>query len=203
MNFTPVHFSPTFGRVLSVVVAVAGVVAIVGFAVAGEWAGLARSVWPTLLIVAVAFALFWFPSITIAEHEVTVRNVFVTHHVPWPAIERIDTKWALTLFTSHGPIAVWAAPAPSRYSLLGTTRGDANAVAESARAASGSVRPSDTLDTESGALADIVRRRWERLRDDGLLDLPVDESAFRRDIHYRTAIAIGVLAVATVASALV
>lgn len=200
MIFRPVHFSPTFGRVLSVVVALAGIVAVVGFVAVGAWMSLAQAIWPIALLVTAAFAMFWLPSITIQEHEVTVRNVLATHHVPWPAIQRIDTKWALTLYTPRGPIAVWAGPAPSRFSVLSTTRGDALGVAESARAAEGSVRTSDTLDTESGAIADVIRRRWELLRDDGLLDLPVDDEAFRRDIHWKTIATLVVLVIATVIS---
>src|SRR5690606_33349577 len=132
------------------------------------------------------------------EHEVTVRNVFRTVHVPWQAIQRIDTKYALTLYTAEGKIAVWASPAPNRYSQFTTSRGDM-AVAESARAASGSIRPGDALNTESGAAAHVSRRPGEDLRDDGWLG---GQYELRVDIHWQTIAILAILVVASVAGAL-
>ena len=95
MRFTPTTFRPLFGRVLAVIVGVVVVLGLAGLVLAGEVGALARFAWAPLFIGVGAFAAFWFPSIAVAEHEVTVRNVFSTVHVPWPAIQRVDTKWAL------------------------------------------------------------------------------------------------------------
>ena len=102
MRFAPTSFRPAFGRVLSVVVVVMAVAGLASFVVTGDWLGLVRYGWALALLGAGALAVFWFPRLDIAEHEVTVRNVFSTVHVPWPAIERVDTKWALTLHTAEG-----------------------------------------------------------------------------------------------------
>ena len=39
-------------------------------------------------------------------------NVLRTIDLPWPAIQLVDTKWALTLVTAYGKFTAWAAPAP-------------------------------------------------------------------------------------------
>ncbi len=173
MRFTPTTFRPLFGRVLAVVVGVVVVLGLAGFVLAGEYASLVRFAWPALLIGVGAFAAFWFPSIAVAEHEVTVRNVFSTVHVPWPAIQRVDTKWALTLYVSdeHRPggkkVSAWASPAPNRYAAqVGPTK-DARLAAKDQ---GGAIRPGDLLETPSGAVAFVIRSHWDDLRESGALD---------------------------------
>lgn len=195
MRFAPTSFRPTFGRVLSVVTAVIAAAGLGGFVVSGDWPGLVRYGWGLLLIAAVSFAAFWLPRVDVAEHEVTVVNVFSTLHVPWPAIQRVDTQYALTLHLPEGrKITAWASPAPSRYSAqVSATRETRLAARDGAT----SVRPGDLLETPSGAVAFVIRSHWEDLRDEGRLDLGVDATALRRDIHWPVIFVLGVLAVAT------
>src|SRR5918998_1311301 len=99
MVFRPAQFKPAFGRVLTVVVSLVALGALVGFVVSGDWSGLVRFGALPLLLMVVVWALFWAPELRVEEHAVTVRNVLRTFSVPWTAIERIDTKYALTLYT--------------------------------------------------------------------------------------------------------
>lgn len=195
MRFAPTNFRPAFGRVLSVIVAIIAGSGLAGFVVAGDGAGLLRYGWGLLLLAALAFALYWFPSLDVAEHEITVRNVFSTTHLPWPAIQRIDTKYALTLYTADGKVTAWASPAPNRYAAQSANRLDARLAA----GASGTnPRPGDLPSTASGAAALVIRTHWEDLREDGLLDAPTTEAAtVRRDIHWVTVGVLGALIVAT------
>ena len=195
MRFAPTSFRPAFGRVLSVVVVLIAATGVAGFVVGGDAQGLLRYGWGLLLLCALAIALLWMPQLRIAEHEVTVRNVFSTVHVPWPAIQRIDTKWALTVYTDGLTIPVWASPAPSRYASQASDTTDARLAAS---AGGSSPRPGDLLSTGSGAAAYLIRRHWDDLRADGLLDAGVEAGSVRRDIHWTTIIVLGVLAVATV-----
>lgn len=192
MRFAPVSFRPTFGRVLSVIVVVIAATGLVGFVIAGE--GL-RYAWAMLLLAAVALALYWFPRLDVAEHEVTVRNVFSTVHIPWPAIQRVDTKYALTIDTTEGRVTVWASPAPNRYATQSATRSGAKLAGDQAGFAP---RPGDLLETQSGAAAYVIRRHWDDLREAGLLSAGVEPGSVRRDIHWTTIIVLGVLTVATV-----
>src|SRR5215217_2659037 len=135
MVFRSTRFSPGFGRVLTVLVAAVGLAALAGFVLTGDLVGLLRYGALALLLIAVVWAMFWMPELRVEEHEVTVRNVLRTVHIPWNAIERIDTKFALTLYTAEGKVDVWAAPAPSRYAVRTMTESESRRVAESARAA--------------------------------------------------------------------
>ena len=196
MRFAPTTFRPLFGRVLAVVVGVVVLLGLAGFVVAGDYAALARFAWAPLFIGVGAFAAFWFPSIAVAEHEVTVRNVFSTVHVPWPAIQRVDTKWALTLYLPGGTkVAAWASPAPNRYAAQVGPSTDAKLAAKDQ---GGAIRPGDLLETPSGAVAFVIRSHWDDLRESGALDAGVEPGSVRRDWHWVTIIAMSVLAVATV-----
>ena len=202
MRFAPTTFRPLFGRVLAVVVGVVVVLGLAGFVISGQFEALVRFAWAPLLIGVGAFAMFWFPSIAVAEHEVTIRNVFNTVHVPWPAIGRVDTKWALTLYVSDDPsrpgskkVAAWASPAPNRYAAQVGASKDTKLAAQGQ---GGAIRPGDLLETPSGAVAFVIRSHWEDLRESGKLDAGVEPGSVRRDWHWTTIIVMSVLAVATV-----
>ena len=184
MRFQPARFRPAFGRVLTIVIAVIALGALIGFIVAADIGGLLRSGWWLILLAAVTWAMFWRPEVEVLENEVTVRNPLSTWHVPWPAIERIDTKWALTLYTPSGRIEAWAAPSSGRFTVF-TLGPEDTRVTETARLA-GSIRPGDTLSSESGAAANHIRRHWELLRDDGLLDRAIEPGALHRAWNVRT-----------------
>ena len=184
MRFQPARFRPVFGRVLTIVIAVIALGALIGFIVASDIGGLLRSGWWLIFLATATWAMFWRPEVEVLEHEVTVRNPLSTWHVPWPAIERIDTKWALTLYTPSGRIEAWAAPSSGRFTVF-TLGPEDTRVTETARLA-GSIRPGDTLSSESGAAANHIRRHWELLRDDGLLDRAIEPGAFHRAWNVRT-----------------
>lgn len=191
MRFQPASFRPAFGRVLTIVIAVIGAGALIGYLATGDLAGILRSGWLLLLMVALVWALYWMPRVEVLEHAVIVRNPFSTWHVPWAAIQRIDTKWALTLYTERRRVEAWAAPASGRYTVFRLGPDDVK-VSESARVA-GAIRPGDTLSSESGAAANHIRRHWEQLRDDGLLDAGVEPGALRRTPNTRTIVLLGAL----------
>lgn len=147
----------------------------------------------------ITWIAYWQPNVRIDDDGVTCENVFRTVHVPWGCINRIDTRYALTLFTPDGRVTAWAAPAPGRHSLLFAERSQGEHLPESSYVA-GSVRPGDLVTSESGAAAYLVRRRWEHLRDTGTLD----EHRGRRSIRVHTVrIAITVLLAAAVAAGLI
>lgn len=201
MKFRPAVFRPLSGRVLSVVVAVIAVVAIGALVAAGDALDLVRFAWVPLFAAVLCAALYWAPVLRVDEHAIVVRNVFRTFHVPWTAVQRIDTKYALTLFTPERRIPVWVAPAPSRFATGGFTPRDARLVAESARAADRSVRPGDIASTASGAPAEVIRRHWQELRDDGVLDR-VGPQAIRVEVHVGTIALLAALAAASAAGLL-
>jgi hypothetical protein len=113
--------------------------------------------------------LMWSPSVTIAPSGVTVRNLLRTHAVTWPAIQRVDTRFALTLFTAAGRIVAWSAPAPSRFAALRAARNSTLGFLPESTYVAGAIRPGDIPQSDSGLAALYVRRYWEQLRDAGYL----------------------------------
>jgi hypothetical protein len=163
-------FRPGWGRVLCVLVALVCATSIVVIAVTDGWR--AWAVVPPLTLVAGAcWALFWRPAVIVSDGGVRLVNVLRTIELPWPSIERIDTKWALTLFTVYGKFTAWAAPAPGAREAVRGTKRDAHLLPDSAWTAEGS-RPGDLPSTASGSAALLIRRRWEALSKAGHLDEP-------------------------------
>jgi hypothetical protein len=159
--------------------------------------------WVLVLIAVAAWALFWRPSLRVEEHGVTVENVLRTYFVPWPAIERIDTRFSLTLYTADGRVPVWVSPAPGRHRAFGLARSDFDGVADSARGEHGSLRPSDALSTTSGGLAHVIRRHWEDLRDAGMFAAGREPDAARVTWHIATIASLAGAAAATAVGLLV
>lgn len=191
---SPEHvLRPRFGRVLAVAVAAVCTVAVVMIVVQlpmHSW----RALPLPILLAYVAWIAYWQPSVRVSDAGVAVHNVFSTVRVPWAQIMRIDTRYALTLYTTHGRVTAWAAPAPGRHAVMLADRKQGEHLPESSYVA-GSVRPGDLVNTESGAAAYVVRRHWEKLRDGGLL---VDDGRPRDIRLHVSTIAITVVLIAAV-----
>ena len=196
------HYRPLFGRILACVVVAICLAGLIGLAVVGDWPNVVRTAWPLLLISAVVIALFWRPRIVIEEHGITIVNVFRTFEVPWPAIERIDTRFTLTLFTHGRRIPVWAAPSPGIRGAISIERADVRNLNETAYGPGNSVRPGDSISTPSGQVAFVLRQRWEALRDAGRLESGLlEEGSLRVTTHWGTICVLAVLLAATALSA--
>lgn len=197
MSFHEVFYRPVLGRTLAVVtvmVCAFGVVALFW----GDAGSALRYVWPIVLVAVAAWAVFWRPSLRMQEHGITVVNVFRTYFVPWPAIQGIDTRFALTLRTSRGSISVWATPAPGRHRAFGLASKDFDGIGQTARGEHGSLRPSDAISTPTGNLAQAIRGHWEQLRDDGMFGSGEDPDAATVTWHGATIAALAALVAATV-----
>lgn len=161
-----------FGRLLAIItwaLLAAGMIAVVldqgaaGFLRYGSW---------LLLVAVLAWALFFNPRVEVDTTGVVLVNVLRTIRLPWPAIEAVDTRWALTLQTSYGRFKAWAAPAPGRYASRNISERDLEHLPESSYGVGSSIRPGDSPRSPSGQAAMAVRRQWEALRDAGYLDDP-------------------------------
>jgi hypothetical protein len=135
-----------------------------------QWLQIARYTPLFALIGYVLWILLWSPSVTIAPSGVTIRNLIRSHAISWPAIQRIDTRFALTLYTTGGKIPAWSAPAPSRFAAMRAARSDIGRSLPETTYLAGSIRPGDIPQSDSGLAALYVRRYWEQLRDAGYLE---------------------------------
>jgi hypothetical protein len=135
-----------------------------------HYLGLLRYGGVVLLAAFFGWLLFWAPFVRIAPSGVTVRNLIRTHDVSWPAIQLVDTKYALTLTTTAGKIQAWSAPAPTRWSTFRTAEPELRGLPRSTYGMGNSIRPGDIPKSDSGLAALYVRRFWEQLKIDGYLD---------------------------------
>jgi PH (Pleckstrin Homology) domain-containing protein len=193
-----------FGRVLVIVVWAILIAFIVGLIVEQNANWLLRYTPIIVLSGYVVWLLMWSPSVTIAPSGVTVRNLLRTNEISWPAIQTIDTRFALTLQTTAGRIVAWSAPAPSRFAALRATRTELSGLPESSFAMGG-IRPGDIPQTDSGLAALYVRRYWEQLRDAGYLDTGVIEGTgvTTRWLVREAAVFIGLVVISAGALALI
>ena len=194
----PVKFSSRFGRVLTLAVVLVGVTVIVSAATTGP-AAILRAIAPVLLLVTLTWAAFWRPEVIVRDEDVVVRNVFTTDVVRFEQIRRIDTRYTLTLDTTQGRVSAWAAPAPGRHRVLTANRDDGTHLPESSYLA-GTVRPGDLITTDSGAVASVLRHRWEAVRDERGSVGDGDAMPRDRHAHLATIIIVAVLAVASAVS---
>ena len=203
MDETTLTFRPASGRWMTGVVAGLALFGIVSLAVEGGTDELLRYAPGLVLVAALVWAAYWEPSVTVSASGVRVRNVLRTIELPWPAIQRVDTRYALTLVTAYGTYSAWAAPAPGSSRTREASAADLRGLPESTYGAGQSVRPGDLPTSPSGAAAAIVRLRWEALRDAGHLDRPrLEHDRPRSHVHWRTVTVLAVLAALTVAALL-
>lgn len=168
-------YRPRFGMIVTAITVALCAVGL-GLVLVQDGIAEAARLLPWLVLIGGAcWALFWRPKVTVSDGGVQLVNPLRTVDLPWPSIQLIDTKWALALRTSYGTYTAWAAPAPSRMQARKLTRGERGSLPESTFIDGDAIRPGDAPDAPSGAVAMVIRRRWERLRDAGHLDAPVLE----------------------------
>jgi hypothetical protein len=173
-----VVFRSTFGKILTISVIFVVVACLVALGFQGDGAAVIRFASPLATLAYLVWLLSWAPAVEVSDGGVTLVNVFRTIDLPWPAIERVDTKYALTFFTHYGRFVAWAAPSAGRHQFINTPKEDARGLPESSFIA-GTLGQGDLPNTDSGDAAAVVRARWETLRDGGHLDSGVLDSMIR------------------------
>jgi len=193
-----VTLRPRFGRIPAALVALIAAVGIIAAIVSRDTNQL-RYIGLLLLVAFLAWLTYWRPAVVISPAGVELVNLFRTRRVTWPAIQRIETKYALTLYTAVGKFTAWAAPAPSRLAAGRASKRDVTGLPESTYSAEKRVGLGDLPHSDSGAAALQVRRRWESYRDAGLLDRP-EGTGVVTTWHWLSVVAFAALIVASILS---
>jgi hypothetical protein len=190
-----VMFRSTFNRVLSVLAWAAAAAAVASVVLTpGAQPGLYSIPLGAVGFSVLVWVLLWSPYLRINDDGVLVANIFQEYRVPWAALIHVDTQYSLTLHTPARRIRVTAAPAPGQLAAFRATRAEK---ARLGRLTSGDIRPGDLPGTDSGTAAELVRSRWESLRDSGRVAAGVaDQTPVATRV--RTA-SIGAVAIATTA----
>ena len=116
------------------------------------------------LLIYLVWLLFWQPHIEVSEQSVIIVNLVRTHQIPWGQIVRIDTRWALEIFTEKRKYTAWSAPAPGRHTSMLASKDQGEHLPKSSYVA-GTVRPGDLVNTDSGSAAARIRAIWEQKKD--------------------------------------
>lgn len=159
-------FSSKFGRGVSALLWAVLSLSLVQTALeSGFWSVV--SVLPaTLLIGFVAWLVFFNPRVEFSDDSILIINVLATHEIPFSAIQRVDTRWALEVFTQGKKYSAWGAVAPGRHTALFASKDQGEHLPETSYLA-GTVRPGDLINTDSGAAAAYLRRKLERVEYQG------------------------------------
>jgi hypothetical protein len=198
----PVTLRSRFGIALTVTVWAICLIVLITLGTDSGLSGDLRHGPAVLLVAYAAWMVFWAPAITIDPGGVSLRNIARTHHITWPAIQRIDTKYALTLFAGGRKFSAWAAPAPSRFSMMNARKQELHSLPESTYGPGMSIGLGDLPKSDSGVAAYHVRFQWEALRDAGHLDSGVVEgTGVRTTVHRRQLIVLAALLALTLVAA--
>ncbi len=150
-------FRPPVGVLVTVLWAVVTVVWLGAAALAG-WRSLLVQLPVALLVAGLVYATCTRPLVAVGPDGVLLRNVLRDVRVPWPALEAVETKYALTLTAGGRRFAAWAAPAPSRFTTTRATPSDLRSLAWDPD--DGPIPASATLRSDAGAAAALIRRFW-------------------------------------------
>ena len=184
------------GRIMAIAAIALSTLGVIALA-AGGWYLVFTKSWVYLWFGYFAWLLFWNPNIRINSDGVVIENVFRIFQLNWSAINRIDTKYSLSLETNFGVIRAFGAPAPSRYAGFMASRTEAEHLPESSFIGKGLVRPGDLTSSDSGVAAYLIRSHWEILRDrNELIETPQVQT---RWVAWRV-IVFAALSVATILS---
>lgn len=192
----PTWLRPRFGMVLTILTAALAVFVLVNDLLVGDVFGTLAHAGGLALLVFAVWLLFWAPAVGIRADAVVVDNPLRRFTIPWAGIERIDTRWSLRLFTAGRAVTAWSAPAPSRHAMMRVSKTELKGLPESTYGPGQSVGLGDIPESESGLAAYHVRRRYEALRDGGLLG---DATAVVVEWRWRRIAILAALTAATMA----
>jgi len=151
------------GRVLALVTGLLVALGLINTLISGGTQAIQGSLVFSLLLIYLAWLLFWQPNLKVSDGGVIIVNLLRTHQIPWDQILRIDTRWALQIDTEKAKYTAWSAPAPGRHTGLLASKDQGQHLPSSSYIA-GTVRPGDLVNTDSGAAAAHIRRVWEEKR---------------------------------------
>ncbi|MFC3689331.1 PH domain-containing protein [Aquipuribacter hungaricus] len=113
-----------------------------------------------LLGCAIVHAMFWQPEVRVDDDGVDLVNVLRRVRLPWPVVEDVDTRWALSIGAGGRRWTSWAAPASGRR-VRPVSRRETPWVEPGATSIAGSRAPGSS----AGEAAVLVGSGWQRWKD--------------------------------------
>ena len=142
----------------SIVVLVDGMIAGLDFYVNGLASFLGSL--PLYLLIAWVVVVFLFkPSVKITKESISITNPFRWIQISIQDVEDLDTRRGLVLKTKAGDFPVAVGVAPGRYTVARANKSDFKWVGNDGGRSQGVVSPGDILDSDSGAVAFVIRQQ--------------------------------------------
>jgi hypothetical protein len=115
---------------------------------------------PLYLLIAWVVVVFLFkPSVKVTKDLISITNPFRWIQISIQDVEDLDTRRGLVLKTKAGDFAVAVGVAPGRYTVARANKSDFKWVGNDGGRSQGVVSPGDILDSDSGAVAFVIRQQ--------------------------------------------
>jgi len=110
-------------RIVAAILAAIAVVSVVGSIINSGPRGI-FALLPGILVIAVAYFVFWRPMLAIYADHIEVVNPFRTHVVPFSRISAVSIQWNLRVEVDGKSLSVWAVPRTSNAGQVVSARRD-------------------------------------------------------------------------------
>jgi hypothetical protein len=118
-----------------------------------------------LLVLWVVFVFLFKPSVKVTKDLISITNPFRWIQISISAVVDIETRRGLVLKTKEGDFPVAVGVAPGRYTVARANKSDFKWAGSSVGRDQFDVSPSDILDSDSGAVAHVIRQQIKRFEE--------------------------------------
>ncbi len=118
-----------------------------------------------LLVFWVVFVFLFKPSVNVTQASISITNPFRWIQISISDVVDIETKRGLVLKTKDGSFPVAVGVAPGRYTVARANKSDFKWAGSNPGRDEFVVSPSDILDSDSGAVAYVIRQQIKRLQE--------------------------------------
>ena len=118
-----------------------------------------------LLVLWIVFVFLFKPSVKVTKDSISITNPFRWIQISISDVVDIETKRGLVLKTKEGDFPVAVGVAPGRYTVARANKSDFKWAGSNPRKDEFVVSPSDILDSDSGAVAYVIRQQIKRFQE--------------------------------------
>jgi hypothetical protein len=137
---------------------------------------------PLYLVIAwVVFVFLFKPSVKVSKESISITNPFRWIQISIQDVEDLDTRRGLVVKTKVADFPVAVGVAPGRYTVARANKQDFKWAGNDGGKAQGVVSPGDILDSDSGAVAFVIRQHLKRLNESSAVSLVETKPVVRTD----------------------
>ena len=118
-----------------------------------------------LLVLWIVFVFLFKPSVKVTKDSISITNPFRWIQISISHVVDIETRRGLVLRTKDGDFPVAVGVAPGRYTVARANKSDFKWVGGGVGGNEIVVSPNDILDSDSGAVAHVIRQQIKRFQE--------------------------------------